>query len=110
MNRTLSAYKGYAMRGETYIYFNGQFWIGLFTEECDGAIVRVGRYLFGNEPSLTELDTWMHQGFPGLVMLMPPKEGLVEAKKTTKKNPKRALREIRRESKKPKDIREYHLI
>ena len=87
------------MRGETNIYFNGQYWVGIFSREDQGRIVSVGRYIFGSEPTLALLDEWLSQGSPGLIILpvTSASQGLIsERSLIKKKNPKRALREVRR--------------
>lgn len=86
------------MHGETIIYFDGKFWVGLFSLEKEGKITRVGKYIFGSEPTLAQLDEWMAKGFPGLIMT-EVEEGASIKKPLVLviKNPKRQLREAKRE-------------
>ena len=84
------------MRGETLIFFDGQFWVALFSEQRAGEVVRIGRYVFGAEPSSAFFDQWLADGCPGL--LMRDVQRIKSAKETKdtrkKKNPKRAIREV----------------
>lgn len=84
------------MRGETNIFFNGQYWIGIFSEEKNGEIVRVGKFIFGGEPTLAFLDEWLAKGAPGLFMLPVCHTIEISKKCTDIKNPKRALRQVRK--------------
>ena len=75
------------MRSETYIYYNQKFWLGFFTEEdSSGEIIRVGRYIFGKETTLAELDEWMAKGFTELVLHSASKKKLSLSKRVLKKN------------------------
>lgn len=89
------------MRGETNIFFDGRFWVGLFSVEWEGKLVRIGKYIFGSEPTLAQLDEWMANGAPGLVMTEVDGLAGVDASEQSAEeayvNPKRRLREARRE-------------
>lgn len=92
------------MQGETLIYFDGQFWVGLFSEKKDGKIVMVGKYVFGGEPTLTLIDEWLARGLPGLKMF--PADRLDVENKAKIKNPKRALRLVRKTHETRSEFRE----
>ena len=106
--------RGFSMRGETLIFFDGQFWVALFSEERFGEVIRVGQYTFGAEPSPAVFDQWLADGCPGLSMHAVQRFGAKEKKTDTdkKKNPKRAIREVMRslntsnETKAQKEMRE----
>ena len=82
------------MRGETYIYFTGQYWVALFSEEECGKITRVGKVIFGEEPSSAIFDEWLAKGSPGLIMLKASDS--VQSNQPRVKNPKRAMREVKK--------------
>ncbi len=85
------------MCSETNIFFNGQYWIGIFSEEKNGEIVRIGKFIFGSEPTLAFLDEWFSKGAPGLSILPACHTIEISKKYTDVKNPKRALRQVRKE-------------
>ena len=83
------------MRGEFYIYFDGQFWLGLFSLEKEGVVVRVGRYLFGVEPTAAEVDAWVTAGLPGLRMIEVQDKGIeIPSVREKVQNPKRSIRAL----------------
>lgn len=85
------------MSNETYIYYNNKYWVGLFTEEHDGKIIRVGQYIFGLEPTVALLDEWMAKGYPGLILnSVESDEDSSFVGLSPKINPKRRLREVKR--------------
>lgn len=53
------------MSGLFQVYFDGINWVGLILEESDHRC-RVGRYIFGNEPTPLEIFEWARKGCPGL--------------------------------------------
>lgn len=86
------------MSGESFIYFTGQCWVGLFSEQRDGKILRVGTYIFGPEPRASEIDAWLAKGAPGIRWEMIDPNGVhAEFDLPREKNPKRRLRDARRE-------------
>lgn len=84
------------MRGEFTILFDKHFWVGLFSVEVQGKIVRVGKYVFGPEPSAAEVYEWLGKGAPGLVMNDVKDLNYEPSDFVKVKNPKRVLREVRR--------------
>src|SRR3990167_7011272 len=86
---------GCGVSGEFLIYFDGVMWIGLFSVEKNGRILRIGKFIFGSEPSSAEVYDWLRKGAPGLLMRdMSESETLVVKERV--KNPKRVLREVRK--------------
>lgn len=83
------------MSGEFLIYFDGIFWIGLFSVEKGGRLLRIGKFVFGSEPNSAEVYEWLCKGAPGLHMqdLSGNYETVL---KQRIKNPKRVLREVRK--------------
>ncbi len=84
------------MSSEFVIYFNGQLWAGLYSEIVDGHIVRIGRYVFGVEPSAAEVYQWVAEGSPGLKVEDVSNQQASGHPSLKAKNPKRLLREIRK--------------
>jgi hypothetical protein len=71
------------------LYFNGQFWAGVF-ERLDGEAYAVSRFLFGQEPSDAELLDFILGAFPKLEFF-PAAPG--ETVPVQSSNPKRRQRE-----------------
>ena len=85
------------MRGETVIFFNGQFWIAEFAEYSEDRLARAGQFVFGAEPTQAEFDAWLAAGSPGLVMRRVDSSHRLPSKpKKASTNPKRAVRGLRR--------------
>lgn len=80
------------MRVRLSVFFDGQFWVGVF-ERHDGQALSVARVVFGPEPTGPELLAFICSGYPSRVRFGPPAEDLG---RQTPTNPKRAQREARR--------------
>jgi hypothetical protein len=81
------------------IYFEDPFWVGLLESEDEGALV-VARHVFGAEPSNAQLLHFMLYEFHRMRRSAPAK-GSFQAVASGHRNPKRAIREARRDQVRP---------
>lgn len=81
------------MSGIFNVYFDGQYWVGLVLEESENHR-RVGRFIFGDEPSPNQIFEWAKKGCPGLILteVLPGED----QDQPSRVNPKRLQREARR--------------
>lgn len=87
------------MRTVFTVYFEGPFWVGILESEDEGILV-VARHVFGAEPGNAELLDFMLDGFH-----MMRRQGSLsprqEREENRPRNPKRLLREARRDAARP---------
>lgn len=74
------------------IYFDGQFWVGVFEEPCNGELF-VNRHVFGSEPRDNEILELVQQMTPASIRLV--KDGPISEhiRENTWVNPKRRARD-----------------
>ncbi len=78
------------------VFFDGQFWVGLF-ERTDGGRLTVCRVVFGAEPKDQQIHELILRDW-GKLRFSPPVEG--DQAKALASNPKRRQRQIARSSEK----------
>lgn len=78
--------------GELSVYFDGQFWVGVF-ERCQNGTLSAAKVTFGAEPRNFEVLKFVCENYFKL-KFSPAVEGIPKAEH---KNPKRVRREIQRE-------------
>jgi hypothetical protein len=74
------------------VYFDGQFWVGLATQERQG-VTEIARVVFGPEPSERELFAWARDHFHQLEFKPVACAGGLALKERATGNPKRRQRE-----------------
>jgi len=81
------------MNGRLTVYFDGQFWVGVF-ERQDGGNLQALRMVFGPEPRDDELYLWILKEYHCLKFGAPL---TVDEKPREWINPKRRQREVHQE-------------
>lgn len=79
------------------VLFEKQFWVGIF-ERKDGSGYRVARKVFGTEPADSELYEFILKNYHELKFTEPQQFTLI----VKRKNPKRVMREVKKEVTKAK--------
>jgi hypothetical protein len=80
------------MRIQLTVFFEGEFWVGLFERE-DAGQVQAARVVFGAEPTSPELLNWLRLQFDHLEF---SRATAAAGPSSLAPNPKRALREAKR--------------
>ena len=86
------------------ILFDSPFWVGIFERNSEDGY-SVAKHVFGAEPSEPELYNFLIANTNELKFTTPDGD---EKPVIRKKNPKRIIREIRKEVSKPKPITKAH--
>ena len=81
------------MSGLFHVYFDGNNWVGLVLEESEDS-TKSGKFIFGPEPTPTEIFEWAKKGCPGLVLNSVPRKNNTERQKEPLSLP--ISRELRR--------------
>jgi len=91
-----------ASQTTTFIYFDGQFWIGL-VERLDDGRYSAARHIFGPEPTNAQLLIWAADGFAALRFSAGKNVGELVPPEVT--NPKRLKRLAARQSRRTETSR-----
>ena len=83
------------MSGLFHVYFDGSNWVGVILEDNEES-VKSGKYIFGSEPTPTEIFEWAKKGCPGLVLRTVPKTGQIGSNPQNGSQTKRMLKELKR--------------